>query len=80
MANLIRSLRNERELLQTVALQKSEEMNEMKSYFLSNISHELRTPLNAIMNLSNDISNETNDDTIRKNSLLIKDKAKRQNY
>ena len=73
MANLIRNLRNERELLQTVALQKSEEMNEMKSYFLSNISHELRTPLNAIMNLSNDISNETKDDTIRKNSLLIKD-------
>jgi signal transduction histidine kinase len=48
MANLIRSLKNEREELQTLALQRSEEMNELKSYFLSNISHELRTPLNAI--------------------------------
>jgi len=50
MANLIRLMKNEREELQELALQKSEEMNELKSYFLSNISHELRTPLNAILN------------------------------
>ncbi|WP_333879420.1 7TMR-DISM family protein, partial [Flavobacterium sp.] len=36
MANLIRNLKNEREQLQTLALQRSEEMNELKSYFLSN--------------------------------------------
>jgi hypothetical protein len=30
MANLIRSLKNEREELQTLALQRSEEMNELK--------------------------------------------------
>lgn len=75
MANLIRLLRDEREELQIVALQKSEEMNEMKSYFLSNISHELRTPLNAILNLSKEISKESKDETIQKNSLLIKDSS-----
>lgn len=75
MANLIRQLRDEREELQIVALQKSEEMNEMKSYFLSNISHELRTPLNAILNLSKEISKESKDETIQKNSLLIKDSS-----
>lgn len=75
MANLIRRLRNDRESLQAIALQKSEEMNEMKSYFLSNISHELRTPLNLILNLSKDISTETQDASIRKNSLLIKDSS-----
>lgn len=75
MANLIRKLRNDRESLQAIALQKSEEMNEMKSYFLSNISHELRTPLNTIVNLSKEISNETQEDLTRKNSLLIKDSS-----
>lgn len=75
MANLIRKLRNERESLQTIALQKSEEMNEMKSYFLSNISHELRTPLNTIIHLSKEISTEAQDDSIRMNSSLIKDSS-----
>lgn len=75
MANLIRKLRNEREAMQSLALQKSEEMNEMKTYFLSNISHELRTPLNAILNLSKEISKDAKDDSIQKNSLLIKDSS-----
>lgn len=75
MANLIRKMRDEREELQIVALQRLEEMNEMKSYFLSNISHELRTPLNAIVNLSKEIAKETKDETIQKNSLLIKDSS-----
>jgi hypothetical protein len=39
-------------------------MNDLKSYFLSNISHELRT-LNAIMNLIDSISTEVEDDKIR---------------
>lgn len=75
MANLIRKMRDEREIFQQDALQKSEEMNEMKSYFLSNISHELRTPLNAILNLSKEISKDSADDNIQKNSNLIKDSS-----
>ncbi|WP_415060077.1 7TM diverse intracellular signaling domain-containing protein [Flavobacterium sp.] len=75
MANLIRKMRDEREEFQQDALQKSEEMNEMKSYFLSNISHELRTPLNAILNLSKEISKDTADEAIQKNSNLIKDSS-----
>ncbi|WP_162128150.1 hybrid sensor histidine kinase/response regulator [Flavobacterium phycosphaerae] len=72
MANLIRNLKNEREELQTEALQKSEEMNELKSYFLSNISHELRTPLNAILNTVKVIGNDTDVEQIKSNSQIIK--------
>jgi signal transduction histidine kinase/ActR/RegA family two-component response regulator len=72
MANLIRNLKNEREQLQKLALQKAEEMNELKSYFLSNISHELRTPLNAILNTAKAIANETEDEQIKSNSQIIK--------
>ncbi len=75
MANLIRKLRDDRENLQRIALQKSEEMNEMKSYFLSNISHELRTPLNAILNLSKEMSTTAQDETIQKNSQIIKESS-----
>lgn len=72
MANLIRNLKNEREELQTVALQRSEEMNDLKSYFLSNISHELRTPLNAILNTAKSMANESNDMQVQSNSQIIK--------
>lgn len=72
MANLIRLMKNEREELQELALQKSEEMNELKSYFLSNISHELRTPLNAILNTAKTIANDTTDEQIKSNSQVIK--------
>lgn len=51
MTNLIRKLREEKEESQEVALKKSEEISELKTYFMSNISHELRTPINAIMGL-----------------------------
>ncbi|WP_293894256.1 hybrid sensor histidine kinase/response regulator [Flavobacterium sp.] len=72
MANLIRNLKDERELLQTIALQKSGEMNELKSYFLSNISHELRTPLNAILNTAKSIANDSKDEQIQNGSQIIK--------
>ncbi|MGL2966025.1 7TM diverse intracellular signaling domain-containing protein [Flavobacterium sp. XGLA_31] len=72
MANLIRNLKNEREELQTLALQRSEEMNELKSYFLSNISHELRTPLNAILSLTDATANETDTAKIKSNCNIIK--------
>lgn len=72
MANLIRNLKNEREELQTLALQRSEEMNDLKSYFLSNISHELRTPLNAILNTAKSMANESNDKQVLSNSQIIK--------
>ena len=49
MTNLIRKLREEKEASQALALKKSEEISQVKTYFMSNMSHELRTPLNAIL-------------------------------
>lgn len=72
MASLIKKLKEERENLQGLALQKSEEMNEMKSYFLSNISHELRTPLNTIMNFIESINGETDSKSIQEKCEIIK--------
>lgn len=72
MANLIKKLKEDKEKLQTVALLKSEEMNEMKSYFLSNISHELRTPLNAIMNFVESIQGETESKSIQEKCEFIR--------
>lgn len=72
MSNLIRNLKNEKNELNRLALVRSEEMNDLKSYFLSNISHELRTPLNAIMNLIDSVSSEVEDEKIKKNCQVIK--------
>lgn len=52
MTNLIRNLRVEKEVSQREALQKSEEISLLKTYFMSNMSHELRTPINAIMGIA----------------------------
>lgn len=75
MANLIRNLKNEKNELNRLALARSEEMNELKSYFLSNISHELRTPLNAILNLTDSIFSKTDNKKIKKNCDIIKDSS-----
>jgi signal transduction histidine kinase/CheY-like chemotaxis protein len=72
MANRIYLLKTKQEEMQTIALQKSEEMNDMKSYFLSNMSHELRTPLNAILGLASIMETETNPEKIRENCEIIK--------
>lgn len=52
MTNLIRDLRLEKEESQAMALKKSHEISDLKSYFMSNMSHELRTPINAIMGIA----------------------------
>ncbi|MBI0397173.1 hybrid sensor histidine kinase/response regulator [Cyclobacterium marinum] len=64
MSNRIKLLKTEKEKHQEIALQKSDESNEIKSYFLSNISHELRTPLNAIIGLTQSIKEINKDKTI----------------
>lgn len=52
MTNLIRDLRLEKEKSQEEALSKSQEISQLKTYFMSNMSHELRTPINAIMGIA----------------------------
>ncbi|MBD0831470.1 hybrid sensor histidine kinase/response regulator [Aestuariibaculum sediminum] len=52
MTNLIKYLRLEKEKSQEEALKKSEEISQLKTYFMSNMSHELRTPINAIMGVA----------------------------
>ncbi|MEP6262518.1 MAG: 7TM diverse intracellular signaling domain-containing protein [Gillisia sp.] len=72
MANRIKKLKFEKEQLQNLALIRLREMNELKSYFLSNLSHELRTPLNAIMGLADTMASEANEHKVRATSNVIK--------
>jgi signal transduction histidine kinase/CheY-like chemotaxis protein len=72
MANLIKKLKNEKDEYNRLALQRSEEMNEMKSYFLSNISHELRTPLNAIISISTEMAKNTEEEKAKHDIQIIK--------
>lgn len=72
MANRIKKLKSEKEELQNLALIRLKEMNELKSYFLSNLSHELRTPLNAIMGLADTMANEAREQKVRNTSNVIK--------
>lgn len=55
MSNRIRRLKSDKEKSQAQALEKSEQMNDVKNYFMSNMRHELRTPLNAILGMANDM-------------------------
>lgn len=44
------------------ALEKAEESEKLKSYFLSQMSHEIRTPLNAILGFTDVLKHELGDD------------------
>ena len=72
MANQIRVLKSKEQQSQALALQKSQEMNDVKSYFLANMSHELRTPLNAIVGLADLIEQGSTDPKLRANCEIIK--------
>jgi signal transduction histidine kinase len=72
MANQIRALKSKEQQSQALALQKSQEMNDVKSYFLANMSHELRTPLNAIVGLADLMEQESTDPKLRANCEIIK--------
>lgn len=61
------------------AKENAEEMNRLKTYFLSNISHELRTPMSGILGFSEILSSEVQNESLREMALLINSNAKRLN-
>ena len=72
MGNRIRNLRESNEQNQVLALQRLEDMNDMKSSFISNISHELRTPLNMIVGVADTLlSGQSNKDLQDKCKLIL---------
>lgn len=72
MTNLIRNLRMEKEKSQEEALIKSQEISELKTYFMSNISHEIRTPINAIMGVAEAQLEESTNNEERRRFEIIK--------
>ena len=71
MSNRIRNLRMENEQNQMLALQRAQDMNEIKSSFLSNISHELRTPLNLIMGVATSLQENKEENLDEKCKMLL---------
>jgi len=71
MGNRIRNLRESNEQNQLLALQRLEDMNDMKSSFISNISHELRTPLNLIMGVADTLRKDQRDKDLQDKCKLI---------
>ena len=71
MGNRIRDLRKSSEQNQLLALQRLEDMNDMKSSFISNISHELRTPLNMIMGVADTLRKDQRDQDLQDKCKLI---------
>ncbi len=71
MGNRIKTLRLENENNQLLALQRAEDMNDIKTSFISNISHELRTPLNLIMGVAASLKENKREEEIEENCELI---------
>ncbi|HET8735058.1 MAG TPA: 7TM diverse intracellular signaling domain-containing protein [Pricia sp.] len=71
MGNRIRNLRESNENNQVLALQRLEDMNDMKSSLISNISHELRTPLNLIMGVATTLQKDKRDKDLQEKCKLI---------
>ena len=76
MGNRIRLLRERNEKNQLLALQRAEDMNEIKSSFISNISHELRTPLNLIMGVTESLNEKSVDLELQQKCDLILSSSK----
>ncbi len=76
MINRIRNLRMENEQNQLLALQRAEDMNEIKSSFLSNISHELRTPLNLIMGVATSLQENKKEENLEEKCKMILNSSK----
>ena len=49
--------------------------NKAKSDFLAQMSHEIRTPINAVLGMNEMILRESNDDSVKKYAMDIKDSA-----
>ncbi|WP_179316953.1 ATP-binding protein [Winogradskyella undariae] len=71
--NHLENLVKERTLELTLAKNKAEESDRLKSEFLSTMSHELRTPLNSIIGLSSLIDKESSIDEILEYMQIIND-------
>lgn len=76
MSNRIRDLRMENEHNQLLALQRAQDMNEIKSSFLSNISHELRTPLNLIMGVTTSLQENKEEENLEEKCKMILSSSK----
>lgn len=73
MTNLLKRLREEKEKSQELALKKSEEISELKTFFMSNMSHELRTPINAIMGIvETELANKNSPKEERKKYQIVR--------
>ena len=59
------------------AKEMAEEMNRLKTNFLSNMSHEIRTPINGILGISQVIELESKEETIRQYVRLQKKSGRR---
>jgi len=72
MTNLLKKLREDKEDSQELALNRSQEISQLKTFFMSNMSHELRTPINAIMGIAQTELKNSGDAESNKNYEIIK--------
>jgi len=76
---MIRDISDRKKIMEEliIAKDKAEEMNKIKSNFLSNMSHELRTPLHGILGFSQMLEDEIEDSELRKMASTIHTSGKR---